>query len=336
MLFDQYSRPLRDLRISVTDRCNFRCHYCMPADIFGHDYVFLNKAEILSFEEIQRLVRLFAGLGVSKVRLTGGEPLLRRDLHRLVAGIAEIAGIEDIALTTNGHFLAEHAALLRSAGLRRLTVSLDTLKPDRLRTLAGPHSDLERILGGLEKAKEAGFRTIKINAVIQRGVNDDEILALASFARQRGYIIRFIEYMDVGTLNSWKLEHVVPAREIVGTIASAMPVRPLSENYRGEVANRYGYTDGPGEFGVIASVTQPFCGDCTRIRLSADGKLYTCLFAEGGTNLKVALRSGATDDELRERIAGVWQARRDRYSQERSANTEPSTKPKVEMYQIGG
>ena len=336
LIEDALRRPLRDLRISVTDRCNFRCSYCMPADIFGHDYVFLARGEILNFEEIVRLARAFVKLGVRKIRLTGGEPLLRADLEVLIEMLNRIEGVEDLALTTNGFFLPEKAQALREAGLKRVTVSLDTLKPERLKKLAGQHLELSRVLAGIEQAVAAGFAPLKINAVVQRHFNEDEILDLLEFACAHGHIMRFIEYMDVGTLNGWNMEQVVPAREILQTISRRHRVEPISRNYRGEVAERYRLLDAEGEFGIIASVTQPFCGDCTRARLSADGKIYTCLFASQGHDLKTVLRAGATDAELERAIAAIWAPRRDRYSEERTANTPKPATPKVEMYHIGG
>lgn len=336
MIFDTFTRPLTDLRISVTDRCNFRCHYCMPSDIFGHDYVFLRKKEILTFEEIARLARIFSQLGVSKIRLTGGEPLLRADLEVLINKLAQTPGIKDIALTTNGYHLREKARLLREAGLQRLTISLDTLKPDVLKKIAGEHLELNRVLDGISAAMEAGFAPIKLNAVIQKGVNDSEILDLATFAKVNGHIMRFIEYMDVGTLNGWRMDQVVSAQEILRIISAEMSVEPAEKNYRSEVASRYRYVDGSGEFGIISSVTQPFCGDCTRARLSADGKIYTCLFAQHGFDVKTPLREGASDEALASLLIDLWQKRMDRYSEERTANTGKPTPRKVEMYHIGG
>jgi len=335
MINDTLKRPLTDLRISVTDRCNFRCHYCMPSDIFGHDYVFLRKNEILTLEEIARLACIFAQLGVAKIRLTGGEPLLRADLEVLVEMLSQISGIKDIALTTNGYHLKEKARPLRQAGLNRVTISLDTLKPGVLKKLAGEHLELERVLEGIAAAVDAGFAPIKLNAVIQKGVNDNEIIYLARFAKDNGHIIRFIEYMDVGNLNGWRMDQVVPAREIVQAISSQMALEPIDKNYRSEVANRYRYLGG-GEFGIISSVTQPFCGDCTRARLSADGRIYTCLFAHSGFDIKTLLRAGASDEELAQVLISIWEKRADRYSEERTANTGTPSPRKVEMYQIGG
>ncbi|MFQ6113445.1 MAG: GTP 3',8-cyclase MoaA [bacterium] len=336
MILDKLSRPVRSLRISVTDRCNFRCHYCMPADILGHEYVFLARDEILTFEEIVRIVKIFVQLGVTKVRLTGGEPLLRKDIEVLIEMLSENPDIKDLALTSNGYLLKQKARSLKEAGLKRLTVSLDTLNPEVFKKLAGPKVELEQVLDGVSTAAEAGFYPIKINAVIQKGVNEHEVLALAKFGKKHGYIMRFIEYMDVGNLNDWRMDQVVSAEEIVKTIAAEMPLEPMSKNYKSEVANRYRYLDGEGEIGVIASVTQPFCGDCTRARLSADGKIYTCLFASQGHDMKKLLREGASDNKLQQVLMSAWLKRTDRYSEERTCNTTVQSQRKVEMYQIGG
>ena len=334
-LLDQFGRPMRDLRISVTDRCNFRCFYCMPAEIYGERYEFLPRPEILDYEEITRLASIFVQMGINKIRLTGGEPLVRAHLERLVAMLAEIQGVEDITLTTNGYLLAQQAQVLRDAGLRRISVSLDTLDDDIFSKMNGRSFDTHRVLEGISKAEEVGFHPIKINAVVVKGVNDHTVVELARFCKERGYIVRFIEYMDVGTRNGWKLDKVVSAKEILHRINDEMPLEPVEKSYRGEVANRYGYLEGSGEVGVISSVTEPFCGDCTRMRLSPDGKIYTCLFANFGHDLKTPLRSAATDDDLREMITGIWRKRTDRYSEERASMTEPLPR-KVEMYQIGG
>ncbi|MCL4880504.1 MAG: GTP 3',8-cyclase MoaA [Anaerolineae bacterium] len=333
-LTDTFNRPLRDLRISVVDKCNFRCNYCMPAEIFGDAYAFLPNSALLTFEEIIRLTRLFVQLGVVKVRLTGGEPLLRPQLEQLVRELAAINGIEDMALTTNGYFLAEKAQVLKDAGLHRATVSLDTLDDEVFRQMNGRKSGVAEVLRGIEAAEQAGLTPIKINAVIQRGVNDHTILDLARFCKERGYVVRFIEYMDVGNINGWRIEHVVPAREVVQKINAVMPLEPADEQYRGEVAKRYLYKDGQGEIGLIASVTMPFCGDCTRLRLSADGKMYTCLFAALGKDLRDPMRQGATDDELAQIITGTWKRRDDQYSEDRFSLTP--RKHKIEMYHIGG
>ena len=337
MLTDKFQRPLRDLRISVTDRCNFRCTYCMPAEIFGESYQFLPKGEILSFEEIARLAQIFAGQGVNKLRITGGEPLLRTDLHRLIAMLAEIQDIEDITLTTNGYLLPQQAGELREAGLRRVTVSLDTLDDEIFKVMNGRGFGAQRVLQGIEEASRVGLSPIKINAVVQKGVNDHTVVDLARHFKGTGHIVRFIEYMDVGNRNGWKWDHVVPAAGIVRRIDAEMPLEPLEPNYPGEVASRYRYRDGQGEIGVIASVTQPFCGACTRARLSTDGKLYTCLFASNGLSLRDHLRAGASDQDLRDIIAGVWSRRVDRYSEERTELAPRQNRSrKVEMYQIGG
>jgi GTP 3',8-cyclase len=337
MLTDKFQRPLRDLRISVTDRCNFRCTYCMPAEIFGESYQFLPKDEILSFEEIARLARIFAGLGVNKLRITGGEPLLRTDLHRLIAQLSEIPDIEDITLTTNGYLLPQQARQLKDAGLQRVTVSLDTLDDDIFKTMNGRGFGVGRILEGIDEAARVGLAPIKINAVVQKGVNDHTLVDLARHFKGTGHIVRFIEYMDVGNRNGWKWDHVVPAAEVIRRIDARMPLEPLEPNYPGEVASRYRYRDGQGEIGVIASVTQPFCGACTRARLSTDGKLYTCLFAGDGLSLLDHLRAGASDQDLRDLITGVWSRRVDRYSEERTELAPTQNRsPKVEMYQIGG
>ncbi len=334
MVLDQFNRQIRDLRISVTDRCNFRCSYCMPDEVFGAEYRFLPREQILSFEEIIRLSRLYSELGVRKIRLTGGEPLLRRGVAQLIEGISRIKGVEDLALTTNGYLLHEKAVELRAAGLQRLTISLDTLNPVLFRQLAGKHLDLEHVLRGIETAGRAGFTPIKLNTVVQKGINDQELVELARFARSNGFIIRFIEFMDVGTLNEWRLEKVMPISEIVQTVTAVFPANPVAKHYRGEVANRYRYLDGKGEFGVISSVSQPFCGACTRVRLTADGQLYTCLFGETGHDIRAFLRDGSTDEQLLQRLSSIWRKRTERYSEDR-AGAGPSGK-KVEMYRIGG
>ncbi len=332
---DVFGRPLKDLRISVTDRCNFRCPYCMPAEIYGDRYHFLPKAELLTFEEIERLTRIFVGMGVTKVRLTGGEPLIRNEMEKLVAMLSKIEGIEDLTLTTNGFLLSQKAQALKEAGLQRVTVSLDSLDDVVFGRMNGRGYGTQRVLEGIQRAAEVGLQPIKINVVVQRGVNDHTIVDLARFFKDLGHIVRFIEYMDVGNLNGWKLDEVVSAEEMVGRINQAMPLEAMDRSYRGEVALRYKYQEGTGEIGIIASVSQPFCGDCTRMRLSTDGKLITCLFATEGTDLRSPLRDGASDDELMALIANVWSVRTDRYSEERALLTEKRSK-KVEMYQIGG
>jgi GTP 3',8-cyclase len=330
---DTLGRPLRDLRISVTDRCNFRCVYCMPKEVYGRDYRFLERRELLTFEEIARLVRSFAVLGVEKVRLTGGEPLIRRELERLVAMLAEIPGL-DLTLTTNGSLLPQKAQALVDAGLQRVTVSLDSLDDDVFRAMNDVDVPVERVLAGIEVAAAAGLAPIKVNMVVKRGVNEDSVLPMARYFRGSGHILRFIEYMDVGHTNGWRLDEVVPAAEIVTAIDAEFALEPLQPNYPGEVARRYRYADGAGEIGVIASVTEPFCGACTRARLSAEGRLYTCLFATKGHDLRAVLRRGASDEELANTLAQVWRARDDRYSELRSQET--ASLPKVEMSYIGG
>jgi cyclic pyranopterin phosphate synthase len=355
---DTLGRRLHDLRISVTDRCNLRCTYCMPAEVFGPDYAFLPKHEMLSYEEIALLARSFAELGVEKLRITGGEPLMRRDIDSLVAMLVKVPGINDIALTTNGLLLPQHAQKLRAAGLTRLTVSLDSLDDAAFGKMNGRGVPVKDVLVGIAAAEAAGFHNIKINAVIQRGVNDSEVLALAKHFRGTGHIMRFIEYMDVGSTNGWRLDEVVPSREIVERISREMPLEPVDPNYHGEVADRWRYTDGSGEeIGVISSVTQAFCGTCTRARLSAKGEVYTCLFAAQGADLRGPLRglrkaaelgsAGLTAAELDEQvarrmattIADVWRARSDRYSQirlEATRNPGAQGAPKVEMSYVGG
>jgi cyclic pyranopterin phosphate synthase len=333
---DTLQRPLHDLRISVIDRCNFRCPYCMPEDRYAHDHVFLKKNERLRFEEIVRIAGIFAQLGVRKLRLTGGEPLLRRDLPELVRMLAGIEHIEDIALTTNGTLLPRFAQSLKDAGLHRLTVSLDTLHPETFRKLSGGRGEVDEVLAGIEAAEAAGFDRIKLNCVVMRGVNDDQVVDLVERFRGTGHIPRFIEYMDVGTVNGWREELVVPSAELKTRIEQRWPLRALDPNYLGEVAQRYAFDDGAGEIGFISSVSQPFCGDCTRGRLSADGKLYTCLFALTGNDIRSALRAGASDEELMNLISGYWRARKDRYSERRSEARAKGDAEKIQMFSIGG
>jgi GTP 3',8-cyclase len=334
---DTLNRPLRDLRISVMDRCNFRCPYCMPRETFHEKYQFLRTAERLSFEEIVRLTRLFVPLGVRKLRLTGGEPLLRANLADLIGDLTNIPGIDDVALTTNGVLLAQHASELKAAGLKRITVSLDSLDQEVFAKMNGGLGRVEDVLSGIEHARRAGLDPIKINAVIQRGMNDHTALDLVERFRGTGIIVRFIEYMDVGNKNHWQPTLVVPSKELAARIDARWPLEPLERNYRGEVAERYAFKDGGGEVGFISSVTQPFCGDCSRARLSSDGKLYTCLFATQGTSLRDALRAGASDEEIGEIIRNVWLKRGDRYSEMRAdLRRSADTQPKVEMYYIGG
>ena len=334
---DTMGRSMRDLRISVTDRCNFRCPYCMPAEIFGEAYEFLPREEILTFEEIARLTRLFSEFGVSKARITGGEPLLRTELPKLISQVGAIDGISDITLTTNGYLLAQQAQELKDAGLHRITVSLDSVDDEVFKKMNGRGFGARRVLHAIERAAEVGLTPIKINAVVQRGVNDQTVVDLARYFKGTGHIVRFIEYMDVGNRNGWKLDEVVSAEEIISRIDAEMPLEAAPSNYSGEVAERYLYSDGSGEIGVIASVTRPFCGACTRLRLSTDGQIFTCLFATRGTSLRDPMREGASDDEMRELIASIWSRRTDRYSEERFAATPDMPRPaKVEMYQIGG
>jgi GTP 3',8-cyclase len=328
---DTFGRPLRDLRISVTDRCNFRCVYCMPKEIYGRDHRFLERRELLTFEEIARVAGVFVAAGVTKLRITGGEPLVRRDLERLVAMLADLD--VDLTLTTNASLLPQKAQLLADAGLRRITVSLDSLDDAQFRALNDVDFPVARVLEGIDAATAAGL-PVKVNAVVKRGANDDQIVPMAAFFRDRGHTLRFIEYMDVGHTNGWRLDDVVPAKEIVARLDEAFGVEPVEAGYRGEVAQRWRYRDGRGEVGVIASVTQPFCGDCTRARLSAEGKLFTCLFAVRGHDLRALLRGGATDPELDEALRGVWTGRTDRYSELRAQAT--ADLPKVEMSYIGG
>jgi len=332
---DSLKRPLRDLRISVTDRCNFRCPYCMPAEIYGERYRFLPRPELLSFEELERLARLFVELGVEKIRITGGEPLLRHQLPRLLERLAAIDGVRDLALTTNGYLLAPQAQALADAGLTRVTVSLDSHDEETYRRMSGRDADPTRVLAGIAAAERAGLTPIKINCVVQRGVNEDSIVPLARAFQGTGHVVRFIEFMDVGTLNDWDASQVVSAAEIVARIDVELPLEPAEPNYRGEVARRWRYRDGSGEIGVIASVSAPFCGDCSRARLTTEGKLVTCLFAAGGPDLRGPLRAGASDDELLALIRGIWQRRTDRYSELR-AERESHERPRIEMYQIGG
>jgi GTP 3',8-cyclase len=337
-IIDQLGRPLHDLRISVTDRCNFRCTYCMPKEIFGPDFAFLPRAEILTFEEIERLARAFVVLGAEKLRITGGEPLVRRDLPALIAMLAALrrpdGGQLDLTLTTNGSVLRRLAGSLRDAGLRRVTVSLDSLDDATFAAMNGVDFPVAKVLDGIDAAQEAGLGPVKVNMVVRRGMNESSLLPMARWARDAGVILRFIEYMDVGHTNGWRLDDVVSAREIVEAIDAEMPLEALPARYRGEVAGRWAYRDGGGEVGVIASVSQPFCGDCTRARISAEGKLYTCLFSAAGHDLRAIVRGDATDDELRAAIGRVWRVRDDRYSDLRTEAT--ADLPRIEMFAMGG
>ena len=333
---DTFDRPMTDLRISVTDRCNFRCTFCMPAE---QTYHFLPKPQILTFEETARLARVFVELGVRKVRLTGGEPLLRANVETLIAQLAILPGIGDLALTTNAYLLAKKADSLVEAGLDRVTVSLHSLEAETFGRLSGLGMELDRVLEGIRAAVAAGLTPVKLNVVVMKDVNEHEIVDLARFGREIGAVVRYIEYMDVGTLNAWDPERVVSAREIVDRVGEVFPLEPVSKDFPGDVAERYRYTDGGGEIGVISSVTQPFCGDCSRVRLAADGRVYTCLFGRVGHDLKTPLRSGESDDELRRRIRDLWSRRTDRYSEERTAALSAGRfvpAEKVEMFRIGG
>src|SRR5215213_2592284 len=331
-LEDTLHRPLRDLRVSITDRCNFRCVYCMPKEVYGRDYAFLPRRDLLTFEEITRLARVSAGVGVEKIRLTGGEPLIRRDVERLVEMLAAIPGL-DLTLTTNGAVLPQKVQALKDAGLGRITVSLDSLDDEIFRAMNDVDFPVQTVLDGIEAASAVGL-PVKVNVVVKRGVNQDSVLPMARHFRDEGHIVRFIEYMDVGHTNGWRLDDVVPAADIVAAIHAELPLEPLPPRYPGEVAERYRYRDGSGEIGVIASVTRQFCGNCTRARLSADGSLYTCLFATKGHDLRGLIRKGASDKVIREFLADIWIRRKDRYSEMRTEHTQAV--PKIEMSYIGG
>ena len=331
---DRFDRPFRDLRISVTDRCNFRCTYCMPAEIFGEKYQFLPKAKLLTFEEITRLAQLLIGLGAVKIRLTGGEPLVRNNVEQLVSMLSKLPGLKDLTMPTNGYLLPQKAQLLKDAGLDRISISLDSLDEETFKVMNGRGFSTNKVIDGISAAEEAGFSPLKINSVVQRNVNDSSILGMARYFKERGHTVRFIEYMDVGNRNGWKLDQVVPAEEIVSKIDAEMPLEPINNNFRGEVASRSKYKDGSGEIGIISSVTNPFCGDCTRLRLSPEGRIVTCLFASLGTDLLSPIRAGASDNELTNIVTDVWRGRSDRNSEQRSSMTERTEK--VEMYHIGG
>jgi cyclic pyranopterin phosphate synthase len=333
---DRLGRPLRDLRISVMDRCNFRCSYCMPKERFHDNYKFLKTAERLSFEEILRLARVFVPLGVRKLRITGGEPLLRANLEDLIADLGTIAGVEDIAMTTNGVLLAKHAYELKAAGLARVTVSLDSLDQDVFARMNGGFGKVREVLDGIEHAQAAGLGPVKINTVVQRGVNEDAVLPLVEHFRGSGVTVRFIEYMDVGNRNDWQSGLVVPSASLVARIHERWPMRAVKPDHVGEVARRYAFEDGQGEVGFISSVTQPFCGGCSRARISSDGMFYTCLFAQHGVDLRSPLRSGADDEALQQLVRGTWTNREDRYSEQRVVLRARSQGPKVEMNYIGG
>jgi cyclic pyranopterin phosphate synthase len=335
-IVDKLQRPLRDLRISVTDQCNFRCRYCMPEEIFGPDYTFLSKDKLLTFEELTRISRIFVSLGVEKIRITGGEPLMRRDLPDLIRMIRGIEGVKDIAMTTNGSLLAKHAAALKDAGLNRVTVSLDSLDDTRFGKMNGRGFKVSHVLAGIDAAAAAGLQ-VKVNMVVQKGTNDEDVLPMARYFRDQGHILRFIEYMDVGNSNGWRLDQVLPSKELVEQIHREMPLEPIQPNHYGEVASRYRYVGEAGEIGLISSVTQAFCSTCTRARLSAEGKLYACLFASVGTDLRQPLRDGSSDQTIRELVTASWNQRDDRYSEERLSHTPGlKKKKKVEMSHIGG
>ncbi|MCU4990009.1 GTP 3',8-cyclase MoaA [Bacillus cereus] len=332
---DKLQRPLKDLRISVTDRCNFRCRYCMPEEIFGPDYSFLSNDKILSFDEIERITRIFVSLGVRKLRITGGEPLLRRGLPKLIERLNKIDGVEDIGLTTNGSLLKKFAPDLYKAGLSRVTVSLDSLEEERFFYLNGNRSKVQRVLEGIQAAAEVGMK-IKINMVVQKGKNEQDILQMAQYFKENKHILRFIEYMDVGNYNGWELKEVVSKQEIVDAIHQVMPLERIEANYAGEVATRYRYIGSDEEIGIISSVTDSFCSSCTRARISAEGKLYTCLFASKGNDLRELLRSDYTDEEITDIVRDIWNNREDRYSDERLSNSNKKAMPKIEMSHIGG
>ncbi|MBL8535691.1 MAG: GTP 3',8-cyclase MoaA [Betaproteobacteria bacterium] len=332
-LLDTRARPLRDLRISVTDRCNFRCTYCMPKEIYGKDFQFLEREQLLSFGEIHRLVRIFRDHGVEKIRITGGEPLVRRKLERLIEMIA-YHGDLDLTLTTNASLLKQKAQALKDAGLKRITVSLDSLDNATFMKMNDVDFPVEKVLEGIEEADRVGLNPIKVNMVVKRGVNDHSIVDMARFFKGSGHILRFIEFMDVGSTNGWKMENVVPSSELIARIGAEMPIEPIDPNYTGEVAERWRYRDGSGEIGFISSVTQAFCKDCSRARLSAEGQLFTCLFATKGTDLRSIIRSDGSDEEISAAIERVWRARADRYSEIRTSET--AARPKVEMSYIGG
>ncbi|MEK6519534.1 GTP 3',8-cyclase MoaA [Bacillus thuringiensis] len=332
---DKLQRPLKDLRISVTDRCNFRCRYCMPEEIFGPDYSFLSNDKILSFDEIERITRIFVSLGVRKLRITGGEPLLRRGLPKLIERLNKIDGVEDIGLTTNGSLLKKFAPDLYKAGLSRVTVSLDSLEEDRFFYLNGNRSKVQRVLEGIQAAAEVGMK-IKINMVVQKGKNEQDILQMAQYFKENKHILRFIEYMDVGNYNGWELGEVISKQEIVDTIHQVMPLERIEANYSGEVATRYRYIGSDEEIGIISSVTDSFCSSCTRARISAEGKLYTCLFASKGNDLRELLRSEHTDEDITDVVRDIWNNREDRYSDQRLNHTNKKAIPKIEMSHIGG
>ena len=331
---DKFNRKLQDLRISVTDRCNFRCRYCMPEELYGEAFEFLKKDQVLSFEEIIRLSKIFVSLGVNKIRITGGEPLVRKNVSHLIKSLSEIDENLDIAMTTNGYLLSKYASELHDAGLKRLTVSLDSLHNEIFKKMSGKNFDVENVLSGINKAKSEGFENIKINTVVRKGVNENSIMDLVDYCRSEGHILRFIEYMDVGTLNSWNKENVVSSKEIKGLISEKYTLKSISKNYSSETSDRFTFLDGSGEIGFISSISNPFCSNCTRARITADGKLVTCLFSNKSMNLKALLRSRKSDDEILFEISKLWSLRDDKYSLERSDNV--NVKNKIEMFQTGG
>ena len=331
---DKFNRKLQDLRISVTDRCNFRCRYCMPEELYGEAFEFLKKDQVLSFEEIIRLSKIFVNLGVNKIRITGGEPLVRKNVSNLIKSLSEIDENLDIAMTTNGYLLSKYASELHDAGLKRLTVSLDSLHNEIFKKMSGKNFDVENVLSGIKKAKSEGFENIKINTVVRKDVNENSIMDLVDYCRSEGHILRFIEYMDVGTLNSWNRENVVSSNEIKELISEKYNLKSISKNYSSETSDRYTFLDGSGEIGFISSISNPFCSNCTRARITADGKLVTCLFSNKGMNLKALLRSRKSDEEILFEISNLWSLRDDKYSLERSENV--NVKNKIEMFQTGG
>lgn len=331
---DKFNRKLQDLRISVTDKCNFRCRYCMPEELYGEAFEFLKKDQVLSFEEIIRLSKIFVSLGVNKIRITGGEPLVRKNVSHLIKSLSEIDENLDIAMTTNGYLLSKYASELYDAGLKRLTVSLDSLHNEIFKKMSGKNFDVENVLSGINKAKSEGFENIKINTVVRKGVNENSIMDLVDYCRSEGHILRFIEYMDVGTLNSWNKENVVSSKEIKGLISEKYTLKSISKNYSSETSDRFTFLDGSGEIGFISSISNPFCSNCTRARITADGKLVTCLFSNKSMNLKALLRSRKSDDEILFEVSKLWSLRDDKYSLERSDNV--NVKNKIEMFQTGG
>jgi len=333
---DEFGRSLRDLRISVIDRCNYRCPYCMPADVYGEDYKFLSRHDWLTPGELKRIAGVFMQLGVTKLRITGGEPLLRRDIVEIVKALSELPGLDDLALTTNGTLLAERVSDLWAAGLKRISISLDSLDEDVFKQMNGNKGGVSTVLEGIEAARSSGLSPVKVNVVVQRGRNEHTVIDLLDHFRGSGIIVRFIEYMDVGTRNGWHREEVVSSRSLLDRISARWPLEPLQHNYRGEVAKRYAFADGQGEVGFISSISEPFCGDCHRARLSADGTIYTCLFAKQGHSLRGPLRAGASDADLVGLLQNLWRHRNDRYSELRGTAADPTRESRIEMYRMGG